>query len=171
MPLFLANAPQIALYDGESASNTAGAATANTAYFVPVRVALPVTLTSVRTRFAVGGNGHYDLGIYDSTGTNSDPGNLLAHAASTNTSLATANTTIVQPSFVGGNLALAAGLYWLAFWIDNATDTVEKTGTLQTGVAVVRMMSSAGPLPATASSLSNGSLKPILIGLITGGMA
>lgn len=171
MPLFPPSVPHIALYDGETASNSTGTTTANTIAFVPIRVTSPVTLTSIRTRFAVGGNGHYDLGIYDSSGTNGDPGNLLAHAASTNTSLATANTTIVNPAFVGGNLALSPGLYWLAYWVDNATDTVDKTATLQSGIAVVRSMSSTGPLPSTASSLSNGSLKPILIGLIVGGMA
>jgi hypothetical protein len=161
--------PQIALYDGESASNTAGVGVANNVYFVPVLCNRSSLLTALRVSFGAGGAGHYDVGIYDSTGLNEDPGNLLAHAASTNVSLVTA-TGVQTPAFLTGNLGIGKGLYWLALWIDNATDTINKSATISTGRCPIRMMTGvAGPLPSVASGLVNASLKPIIVGILSTG--
>lgn len=170
MPLFITPPTPLALYDGELASNSSGAGVANTAYLVAVRLPVPATLTNVRVRFQAGGTGHYDVGIYDASGTNGAPGTLLAHAASTSTSLATA-TGVQTPALIGGNLALAAGNYWLALWVDNATDTFVKASG-NNNMMLVQSGTNAGPLPAAASSLTglaNVNLKPMLIGLLSGG--
>ncbi len=165
----LAPAP-FALYDGELGQTSSQALTANGVYLVGVVLNAPVTLTGVRLRFAAGGSGHYDVGIYDSSGTNGAPGNLLAHAAATSTSLATATGT-QSPTFTGGNLNLAPGKYWLAVWVDNATDTVNKQSASGNMAVIQSGTVTAGPLPAAASSitgLANATVKPLLIGLISG---
>lgn len=162
-----------ALYNGETGLNTAGAVVATTAYLVPVVLEAPATITSVRVRFVTGGNGHYDVGIYDATGVNGAPNNLLAHAAATATSLATAGNTTASPAFINGNLSLPPGRYWLAFWIDNGTDTFTQKVSVAT-LGMVQTGTTAGPLPALASSLSGlaeTGVKPNIIGLVQGGWA
>lgn len=144
---------------------------ANTVYLVGIVNLVQVTLTNVRCGFGtVGGTGHFDVGIYDATGTNGAPNNLLAHAAATNTTLATTNG-VQTPTLIGGNIILNPARYWLALWIDNAVDLINRETSRQ-NLGVVMSGTNAGPLPALASSitsLGNGTLKPLLIGLITGG--
>lgn len=155
-----------ALYDGELAATSSSAGVANTAYLVGVTLRVNAVMTAIRVRFAAGGSGHFDLGVYDATGTNNTPNNLLAHAASTAASIATATGT-QTPAFIGGNLPLSPGNYWLAFWIDNATDTWNKASA-NANIPVIQSGTNAGPLPVLASSLSglaNGNLKPLLEGL------
>lgn len=154
-----------ALYDGELANSGSGAGVANTVYLVGIENLTPVTLTGIRVKFAtVGGTGHYDVGIYNSSGV------LLAHAASSNTALTT-SAAALTPAFIGGAITLQPGRYWLALWIDNATDTIFKTaGSLN--MEVVQSGTNAGPLPANISSLTglgNATFKPIIIGIIQGG--
>ena len=176
MPLFNPPLPTPqALYDGELATTGSAVGAATTVYLVATRELLvPATLTNVRCGFAtVGGTGHYDVGIYDATGANGAPNNLLAHAASTITALATA-TGNQTPALIGGNLALIPGRYWLALWIDNATDTIFRPGASAAGRAVTMSGTNAGPLPALASSitgLADGSFKPWIIGLLLGGFS
>lgn len=163
----------LAGYDGEIATTSSSAGVANTVYFVGWTLYAADTLTGFRFRFANGGAGFYDLGVYDATGTNSGPGALLAHVAATATSIATVTGT-VTPALIGGNKPLAAGNYWLAFWISNATDTFNKQ-TASGNMAVIQSgTTGAGPLPALASSLTglgNAALKPIIIALLQGGWA
>lgn len=161
----------LALYDGEISQTSSAAGAINTVYLVGVELTAPVVLTGVRIRFAtVGGTGHYDVGIYDASGANGAPGNLLAHAASSNVALATSAATLT-PAFIGGPITLQPGRYWLALWIDNATDTFNKQSASGNN-AVIQAGTNAGPLPASAASitgLANGTLKPVLIGIIQGG--
>jgi parallel beta-helix repeat protein len=165
----VSQAPPFALYDGELGQTSSSVGVANTAYLVGVYLPAPATLTAIRVRFAIGGNGHYDVGMYDASGANGAPGNLLAHAAATATSLVTSAATLT-PAMIS-NVNLAPGRYWLALWVDNAVDTFNK----QSGsgnVVVVQSGTNAGPLPALASNLAglaNGALKPLLIGLLSGG--
>lgn len=167
MPLFLPSIVPMALYDGEIAQTSTSAGVANTAYLVAVTLQVQSTLTGIRIRFAAGGTGHYDVGMYDSSGANKGAGTLLTHAASSATALVTSSATLT-PALIGGNLALSAGNYWLALWVDNATDTFNKQSASGSN-AVVQSGTNAGPLPALASSLAglaNATLKPVLIGLL-----
>ncbi len=164
------SAQPIALLCGDPAtSNTAGVGVANTAYLVATdRLPVPATLTGVRVRFGVGGAGHYDVGVYSDV--NGVPGALLAHSAATATSLVTA-TGAQTPALIGGNLALQAGRYWLALWVDNASDTINRA-TGPTNMTLVQSGTNAGPLPAAASSLTglaNTTFKPIIIGILLNG--
>ena len=160
----------LALYNGETGQTASAAPGATIVSLVGVTLYAPAVLTGIRVRFAVGGNGHYDVGIYDATGTNSGPGNLLAHAAATSSTLITSAATLT-PSFINGNISLSPGRYWLALWTENGSDTVNK----QTGsgnVVVAMSGTNAGPLPALASSISslaNNGLEVILIGMLSGG--
>ncbi|HJT55831.1 MAG TPA: hypothetical protein VJ761_05005 [Ktedonobacteraceae bacterium] len=166
-----------ALYDGELASNSNVVVTANQVLFVGVVLNAYVTLTGVRVDWSVSGNGHYDVGIYDATGTNpwaGAPGNLLAHAASSGTALATAGGA-QTPALIGGNLPLTPGRYWLALWADNASDKyIRQVGTNQSDI-VMGSSNTGGPLPATGAGgtggapSNSGTSKPILIGILQGG--
>lgn len=168
------------LCDGDLASSSAAGAPGanNTAYLVAVELRVPFTLSSIRVRFGTGGNGFYDVGIYDATGANDGPNNLLAHAAAANNSLATASNTTVSPaliagsrSLVGGNLPLEPGKYWLAVWMSSTSDTIIRVNGAS-GMVIVQSGTNAGPLPAAASSLSglaNVVFKPIIMGLKSGG--
>lgn len=150
--------------DLNAGGNSAGGS--NTVYLIGVTLPGPAVLTSVRVRFGTGGSGHYDTGIYDATGTNGSAGNLLAHAASTNTSLATA-TGVQTPAFIS-NVTLSPGRYWLALWIDNATDTINRVNGTSSGI-ITQSFSSSGPLPSSASSPANTGFTPVLIGIVQGG--
>ena len=158
-----------ALYDGDLSLGNTGTLSANTVYLAGVTLLAPATLTAIRLEFASGANGYYDVGIYDSTGTNAAAGNLLAHAAATNTTLATPSSGRVAPSFIGGNLALSPGRYWFAFWISNASDTVQRqAGNSQ--MSVSQTFSSTGPLGAVGS-LSDTGTRIQMLGLLSGGFS
>lgn len=160
----------LTLHDYDLGSGGSAALTANTAYLVGCTIYAPVTLTGIRIRCASGGSGHYDVGLYDSTGTNRAPGNLLTHAASTATSLATSTATLT-PALIGGNITLSPGNYWLALWVDNATDTFVRV-SLNSGMLIAQSGGSSGPLPAAASSLTslaNVGIQPYITGIISGG--
>jgi len=158
----------------QASQATATAAVQNTCYLNHVYLPAPAVITTIRIRCSTGGNGHYDVGIYDSLGTNSGPLNLLAHAAATATSLATASATVEAPSFINGNLSLSAGNYWLAFWCDNATDTWNKMASASALTTVLMSGTTTGPLPALATSLTSlnsttTGLTFSLIALVSGG--
>ncbi len=157
----------LALYDGDLSGGTNGAfGIANTAALVGVVLYAHVVLTGVRVRFGtVGGTGHYDVGLYDGFGVNGAPGVLLAHAAATATSLVTAIGS-QTPALIGGNLSLAPGRYWLAVWVDNITDTLQRATGPNASMNVII------PLPANASSLAglaNNTFKPMILGILQGG--
>src|SRR5437899_4054412 len=71
-----------------------------------------VTVTRMKSRLALGGNGHIDLGIYDTSF------NLLGHIGST----VTATGMVDQPMLA--NVPLAPGNYFLGVWLDNVVDQI-----------------------------------------------
>lgn len=153
----------IAAYDGEFSDN--GSVTYPQANLVILTsLWLPngfVGANAISTDFTTGGNGHYDLGLFDSSGANNDPGTLLAHCASSSTALATA-TGRVTPTFLNGAITLSPGNYWLAIVVDNTTDHIVRHTNLASTIGPVRQYSGAVPL-ATVGTLSNsGSTKPLL---------
>ena len=160
MPLFMNSVAPWALYNGDPAqASNNGVLVANTCYLAGVELYVPAVLTGIRARFGAGGNGHYDLGIYDING------NLLTHSGST------ASATGVATYTLGTALTLSPSRYWLAFWIDNATDTVERV-TSQNNMAVTQTGTNATGLPSATSSitgLANATTRPILFGLLQGG--
>jgi len=168
--LDLTPTPPIALYSDQGIATTSsqGAGATNTVYFVllpPLQA--QVVASAMRVRFSSGGAGNYDLGIYDSTGANGKPGNLLGHCASTATSLASSSATL-SPALLA-NVTLPPGVYWLAFWISDTTDTWNKQSISGNMAPVMSGTITAGPLPANASSvtgLGNASVMPIIEALL-----
>lgn len=160
MPLFSNPPTPWALYDGDPAqASNNGVLVANTCYLAGATLNAPAVLTGIRARFGAGGNGHYDLGIYDSNG------NLITHSGSTASATGVATYTLATPQ------VLSPGRYWLAFWIDNATDTVERV-TSQNNMAVTQSGTNATGLPSATSGitgLANATTRPILFGLLQGG--
>lgn len=173
MPLFTFPIAPFALYDGELAANGTVVVTPNTCLYVGCVLQVPAVLTGVRVNWNTAGNGNYDVGIYDATGTSpftGAPGNLLAHSGAIITA-ANAQT----PALAGGNLNLSPGRYWLALWAANALDKFVRAVGLGSTDIVLSNVNTGGPLPATAAAASGGAptdagvSKPILIGILQGG--
>jgi hypothetical protein len=147
----------LALYDGELGSTSGAALTANSAYFTGVYVPVPVLLTGLRLRFTAGGAGNCQLGIYNSAGTR----------LYTSGNIATASGVFTHT--LSTSQVLSPGAYWLAFWIDNATDTPGRV-TPVAGAAVCQSVAAgAGGLPSTMASVVNAAIKIGVVGLISGG--
>jgi hypothetical protein len=147
-----------AMYEPDPANQSTGTTSANTAFFIGTTLYSFVTVTALRFRFGTGGSGHYDIGIYDGNG------NRLVSAGSTVTASGTQTYTLPTP------IALSPGRYYLAFWIDNATDTITK-GNANANNVVCQSASTASPLPSLMSSLTlaNTATRPIVIALLQGG--
>ena len=97
-------------------------ASATPGQYEAVFTAFIVERTITLTRVVLGLNtssGNVDVGIYDSTGTNSKPGNRLIHSGSTATPSTVTNIT--NSVSLGGSLTVPPGLYWAAAQFDNAT--------------------------------------------------
>lgn len=128
---------------------------ANTALFVPFRLAAPFTFN---TLFVVNGtsSGNLDLGIYNADGTKLISTGSVASAANVATYSVTTTT-------------LPAGLYYIAMAADNTTIAPFAFNTLG-NAAFMRMcglaqQGSALPLPATATFAAYTAVMVPYIGL------
>src|SRR5215469_3576958 len=119
MPLFLPlpAAPQALYVPGVENVTATTAVTAGAAYAAPCQLLAQVTVTQMRCSLSGSPTGNIDMGIFDSTGSNGGPGNLLGHTG------ANAASTGVFTKSLTANLALSPGLYWLAF-LDTVGDTL-----------------------------------------------
>ncbi len=143
--------PQALTPDATDMNNAAAAAlTTNRIYFCSVTLLASVTVTQMRCQFTGAPTGNCDMGIYDATGTNGAPNNLLGHTG------AIAATTGLFTKSLTANLPLSPGQYWLA-WLDTVADTVGRSTGLGT----------AGQGP----SLVSNSTFSVLPGPLTGGVA
>jgi hypothetical protein len=98
--------------------------------------------------YVVNAAGKLRLGIYDSTGPNSGPGNKLAEAAEI-TPITGWNTATVTSS------VLPSGTYWLAYF---PSDNALSFKVDRSGAGTQRMFSLPyGPMPATFSTTPSGS--------------
>jgi hypothetical protein len=114
--------------------------TANTAFFMPFAVPLPVVAQQL---FLVNGgavSGNFDVGIYDAQGTR------LVSLGST----AQSGTTALQAAAIA-SLQLAPGLYYLGLALDNTTGAVLGHISNAGRATGARMLASAFPLPARAA--------------------
>jgi hypothetical protein len=138
---------------------SANTRTVNGVYFQHTTFREYAILTGFRYQFGTGGNGHCDIGLYDAGGT------LLTHIGSTLTA------TGVQTYTLASVLPLAPGRYYLAFWIDNATDTSFSVSATNLGAIPAFTGVNAGGLPALMSSVTLNTFQRRLsiLGLIQGG--
>ena len=141
--------------DDPAALPSSAAGSANTAYFVAYTLTTGFFANAIRCRFGSGGNGHFDVGIYDVNG------NLIVNLGSTATSSAIVTSTITTTY-------LAPGQYWFALWIDNATDTITRFNPT-TNLDAVQSVSASSHLPSTMSGSANSSFKPVIEVLRSGG--
>src|SRR5258708_1303363 len=119
MPLFPAPlpGPQMLVTDAtDPKKKGAGALTAGVAYFSSVSVLTTVTVTKMRCQFSGAPTGNVDMGIFDATGANGGPGNMLGHTG------AILSATGVFTQNLTAKLTLSPGLYWLA-WLDTVAVT------------------------------------------------
>jgi len=146
---------------GDLANCTANTRTANGCYFqqILVRDSVP-PLMSFRYEFGTGGNGNYQIGIYDGAG------NLLAVTA-----VAATVSGIVTPS-LSIPLSISQGRYYFGFWISNAVDTTFSISATNANALPASSGTNAGGLPATIAATTG--LAPFfrrmsILGLIQGG--
>lgn len=116
MPIFPppVPAPRFIANPGLQANIAASTQTANRTNLHSVWVPTPVVITAFSTGHGSVSAGNLDMGIYDING------NLLTHTGVTSaaTFASTSQTiTLATPFPIG------VGNYYLAIWIDNATDT------------------------------------------------
>ena len=129
------------------------AVTAGAAFFAFKELFAPVTIAQMRCFFTGSPTGNVDMGIYDATGTNGGPGNLLGHTG------AIAASAGVYTKNLTANLSLSQGQYWLAF-LDTVADSPDARSANIGLMPVVRSTATnLTVLPATAGAFaSNGIL-------------
>jgi hypothetical protein len=103
------------------------------------------------------------MGIYDSTGTNGAPNNLLGHTG------AIVAATGVFTQNLTANLLLSPGRYWLAF-LDTVADSVGVRSGLAANIGVNLQTSATNltVLPSTAGTVVNSIIRTGLIALLSG---
>jgi len=145
-------------------AGSAAALTASRIYFGPMTLYAPVMVTQMRCFFSGAVTGNCDMGIYDSTGPNGVPNNLLAHtgAIAAVTGLFTQNLT--------ANLLLFPGRYWLA-WLDTVADSIQKAGGVAAGISPFYVSNSTftvlpNPLTGGVADTPN---RVTLLALVSGG--
>lgn len=124
MPLFPAPLPAPFMLSSDCAlsGGSGNPVTAGAAYFVGYTLLTQVTISQMRTWFSGSPTGNIDMGIYDATGANNAPNNLLGHTG------ANAAAGGIFTKSLTANLALSPGQYWLAF-LDTVADTVLSRST------------------------------------------
>src|SRR5260221_8699477 len=167
MPLFHPPlpVPQMLVTDATDANNNgAGALTAGVAYFSSVSVLTTVTITKMRCQFSGAPTGNVDMGIFDATGANGGPGNMLGHTG------AILSATGVFTQNLTANLTLSPGLYWLA-WLDTVADTVFRNATPANTGCNPSVRSTSTTLTVLASSIAvvDTPNRPAVVALLSGG--
>lgn len=166
MPLFPPPLPipQMLVTDATDANNNAtGVLTAGVAYFSSISVLTTVTVTQMRCQFSGAPTGNCDMGIFDATGTNGAPGNMLGHTG------AIAATTGVFTKSLTANLTLSPGLYWLA-WLDTVADTVFRSAPTNIGGnPSVRSTSTTLTVLASSIAVTDSGNRVAVVALLSGG--
>lgn len=160
MPLYTPLPPPWVVGDmADITQDQANLRTANNVYFSPIVLYSTVTITSMRTQVGTGGNGHIQMGVYDAGG------NLLASTASAATVAGIMTLALSAP------LSLGPGRYYLALWIDDATDTTFSANGTTPGAWPALNGVNAGGLPAlmATSNPVNFHRRLALLALISGG--
>ncbi len=142
------------LADPTALSGGAGAVvTAGSAYFVGYVLLAQVTVSQMRTWFGGSPTGQVDMGIYDATGTNNGPGNLLGHTGAN-----TAAAAVFTKSLTA-NLTLPPGQYWLAI-LDTVADTIMSRSVNTGGMAPAYKTTATNltVLPSTAGAIATNNL-------------
>lgn len=146
--------------------STATTLTAGSPYFSEWMLTGQVTVTQMRCWFSGTPTGNCDMGIYDSTGTNGDPGNLLGHtgAIAAVTGMFTQNLT--------ANLILGPGKYWLA-WLDTVADSIIARASQGAGFGILRRVNASNwtQLLTTPSSLVDTGNRVGVMALFSGGFS
>ncbi len=148
---------------GELGLGTTGSTwpTANKAVFIPFRLAQPVLVTKLFTWNGAAVSGNLDIGIYDASGTK------LVSSGSTAQSGTNALQVIdVTDTWIG------PGQFYFALVLDNATGTIVRNnlgGAIFSQMNGLAEMTSAFPLPATATLAATSVSLLHVVGLIGAG--
>ncbi len=163
MPLFPPPLPtqQILSLPGIENISTTGAVTAGSAFFVAVYNYAQITATQMRCQFSGSPTGSVSMGIYDATGTNGGPGNLLG-----NTAANTAATGVFTKNLTA-NLLLPPGAYWLAF-LDTVGDTIfARFPTAGMAAGYKTSATNLTVLPATSGAIVDAAIIPAIMALLS----
>jgi hypothetical protein len=167
MPLFsYPTAPYVLGSDGAiiSGTSTGIAVTAGSAYLAYVTLSAPITVTQMRCGFSGSPTGNVDMGVYDASGANSAPNNLLGHTGAN-----VAATGLFTKSLTA-NLTLAPGQYWIAF-MDTVADSAYARGFGVTGLGPVVKTTATNltVLPSTIGATADTATFVSCIGLLLNG--
>lgn len=155
--------PQLLYVPGQENNTVTGTVNAGSAYLFPYPLLAQVTVTQMRTAFSGSPTGNVDMGIYDSTGTNGGPNNLLGHTG------AIAATTGLFTKSLTANLTLSQGLYWLAI-LDTVADTTytRTVGAAGMGAMYKTSATNLTVLPSTIGAVADTNTFVALFALISG---
>lgn len=143
-------APFYLMPDGALSAGAGGAIVAGSAYAYGITLSASITVTQMRTVFSGAPTGNCDMGIYDATGANAGPGNLLGHTGA----IVTATGMFTQA--LTANLLLSPGQYWLAI-LNTIANSVWLRAAGAAGVtpAVKTTSTALTVLPATFGALTD----------------
>jgi len=151
--------PYLGYVDGDPSVGQANAPGVNTALWCGVSLPQCI-LTGLRVQFTTGGNGNFDLGIYDVNG------NLIANQGPVISATGLKTWTPANP------ISLSAGGYWLGLWVASASDIISGRVALLAGLDLSRSKTSVVTnLPATMAGAANNTLKPYITVLYQGGFS
>lgn len=156
--------PLVFSADGATSTAAAGAVTAGSAFAAAITIYAQVTIAQMRTFISGTPTGNIDMGIYDSSGTNGAPNNLMGHTG------AIAATTGAFTQSLTANLPLSPGVYWLAF-LDTVADSIYSRTEPLAGMAAVLKTTATNltVLPASWPASANTTLILMLDALRSGG--
>lgn len=140
--------PLIVGFPGSESAAVTAAVTAGAAYFSLVNLLAPVTIAQMRVWFGGTPSGNVDMGIYDSTGTNGQPNNLLGHTG------ANAAVAGLFTKSLTANLLLSPGNYWLAV-VNTAANSLSTRGSSAGGAMYITAATNLTVLPSTAGTVND----------------
>lgn len=145
----------------ESVAVNATAITAGAAFFNGIKLDATVTVVQMRINISGSPTGNIDMGIYDATGTNGAPNNLLGHTG------AIAATTGLFTKSLTANLVLPPGQYWLAL-LDTVADSIFGRLTTASGLPVVMRTTATNltVLPSTVGTVADNANEFGIIALL-----
>lgn len=154
-------APFVLANPGYEHCVTPTAVTAGAAYLIAVDLLATITISQMRTTISGTPTGNIDMGIYDATGTNNGPNNLLGHTG------ANAAVTGQFTKSLTANLTLNPGQYWIAI-LDTVADQITARVIPSTGFCpnVRTVATNLTVLPSTIGSVANNNTEYGVCGLI-----
>lgn len=144
---------------GASEVATGGVGANNRTIYVPVTIPADCTITGVRIRVSTGGGSNQiSLALMD------DAGNRVATTGAITTPANGVSSTAFTAS-----ASVTAGRYWLAISASSSGTGFSLAASATNNTPAYTRFENAHPVPSSMTSAGETSVKPILVGIISGG--